>query len=697
MSFKDLKIGKKLGVGFGSIILIAVALGSLAIVNFAKIKGVSHLLEKEYVPEVAVANEIERAALQAMFEIRGYGYTEEASFLNEGNAHLKEMNNAISRAKDLADKSTSLVKLKDQIKDVQENVDKYESLVKQTEEKNAELKDYRKTMDESAALFMKECSDFLTYNNEAMKDNINTGAAPSKLRERLVKITVVNDIIDIGNAVRLGNFKSQATRDPQTMRDAVAKFQELGEKYRALRQITTKQENINQINLTEKAGNDYQKAMEVFLTTWLEREEIAKERVRVSEIVLEGSQTTSKAGLNATQKIAEDAVSKSTSSQTTLVIGLIFAILLGGFIGYTLTKIINTPVIKGVEFARALAEGNLQSEIDIDQKDEIGDLGRALNDMVRHLRKIIEDVVTASSNVGAGSEQLSSASQEMSQGASEQAASAEEVSASMEQMGSNIAQNTDNARQTEKIATKSAKDAIESGQAVKKAVDAMNEIANKISIIEEIARQTNLLALNAAIEAARAGEHGKGFAVVASEVRKLAERSQKAAGEIGQLSTSTVDVAEKAGKMLSQLVPDIQKTADLVQEITAASVEQNAGADQINKAIQQLDQVIQQNASAAEEMASTSEELSSQAQQLQDTIGFFDLGTSGDNRRSTVSHRAGGFDRNSKRKAPVAHLQGRSNPRSISDGSSNHNPEKVTGVKLNMSAPDDLDSDFEKF
>ena len=195
----------------------------------------------------------------------------------------------------------------------------------------------------------------------------------------------------------------------------------------------------------------------------------------------------------------------------------------------------------------------------------------------------------------------------------------------MEEASASIRQNADNARQTDKIATKAAQDAQETGSSVLKTVQAMKDIAQKISIIEEIARQTDLLALNAAIEAARAGEHGKGFAVVASEVRKLAERSQKAAGEIGQLSGSSVELAEKAGDMLGKLVPDIRKTADLVKEIAAACDEQNVGADQINKAIQELDKVIQQNAAASEEMASASEELASQSVQLQSSIDFFKM------------------------------------------------------------------------
>jgi methyl-accepting chemotaxis protein len=214
----------------------------------------------------------------------------------------------------------------------------------------------------------------------------------------------------------------------------------------------------------------------------------------------------------------------------------------------------------------------------------------------------------------------------MSQGANEQATAAEEVSSSVEEMSANIRQNAENAQQTERIADKSAQDAEAGGEAVAKTVVAMRDIAGRVEIIQEIARQTNLLALNAAIEAARAGEHGKGFAVVASEVRKLAENSQKAAAEITRMSGTSVEIAEGAGEMLTRMVPDIQKTAELVQEISAASAEQDRGAQQISSSITQLDQVIQQNASASEEMASTAEELLGQAEQLQDAMSYFKVG-----------------------------------------------------------------------
>ncbi|MBF0501739.1 MAG: MCP four helix bundle domain-containing protein [Candidatus Riflebacteria bacterium] len=271
--------------------------------------------------------------------------------------------------------------------------------------------------------------------------------------------------------------------------------------------------------------------------------------------------------------------------------------------------------------AKEIAKGNLV--VEMCERSAEDELMRALGAMIRRLTDVVVNVKTASEQVATGSIELSSSAQTLSQGATEQAASAEEASSSMEEMTSNIQQNAENASQTEKIATKAAEDAKLGGKAVKDTVSAMREIAGKIAIIEEIARQTNLLALNAAIEAARAGEHGKGFAVVASEVRKLAERSQLAAGEIRKLSASSVEVAGKAGEMLSKIVPDIQKTAELIQEISAACKEQNTGAEQINRAIQQLDQVIQQNAGAAEELASTSEEMTSQAEQLKSIIGFF--------------------------------------------------------------------------
>jgi methyl-accepting chemotaxis protein len=258
--------------------------------------------------------------------------------------------------------------------------------------------------------------------------------------------------------------------------------------------------------------------------------------------------------------------------------------------------------------------------------------------MLGSLRGIVAEVDAAAASLAAGSEELSGSATSVSDGTSEQSASAQETTSSMEQMSASIQQNVDNARETDRIASKAAADAKTSGESVARTVTAIHQIASRIGAIEEIARKTDLLALNAAVEAARAGEHGKGFAVVASEVRKLAERSQVAAGEIAQLTTECVTVAEGAGKLLDRLVPDIRKTAELVQDIAAACGEQATGANQVSRAMQQLDSTIQANAAAAEQLASTAEELSGQAVQLQDAVGFFRLAAA---RRPIVDARRG--------------------------------------------------------
>ena len=346
-----------------------------------------------------------------------------------------------------------------------------------------------------------------------------------------------------------------------------------------------------------------------------------------------------------------------------------------------LVNLVAKPLIKGVNFAKEIADGNLLASLEIDQKDEVGILASSLQNMVEKLKDVIENVIAGANNIASASLEMSSTSQQMSQGANEQASAAEEVSSSMEEMVSNIQQNTDNAQSTEKIAIKATEGIKAGNESTRVSVEAMKQIAEKITIINDIAFQTNILALNAAVEAARAGEHGKGFAVVAAEVRKLAERSKVAADEIAHLSKSGVAISEKAGQQMQEIVPEIEKTAKLVQEIAAASIEQNSGADQVNNAIQQLNQVTQQNAAASEELATSSEELSSQAEQLKDLISYFRVDNRSRNQVQAVGTHKKATQNKPGAKTHIAHLQ--------------KNMKK--GVDIKLDSYDSKDDEYEKF
>ncbi len=400
---------------------------------------------------------------------------------------------------------------------------------------------------------------------------------------------------------------------------------------------------------------------------------LANKNADATALSLSELRTATNSGIKLTEEVVglteqqmkadqESAAATYNVTRNVLVTVVIGAVLIAAAAAAWMALSISQGLSKIGELADAVAIGDLNKTVQLNTNDEIKDLvntvnrmtanlratsaladqiadgdltvqpkplsdkdtlGLALERMVERLRSVVGNALIASDNVSSGGQQLSATAEQVSQGATEQASAAEQASASMEQMAANIKQNADNAAQTEKISRQSSKDAEISGEAVNRAVDAMQTIAQKITIVQEIARQTDLLALNAAVEAARAGEHGRGFAVVASEVRKLAERSQIAATEIGAVSLDTVKAAQSAGDMLAALVPNIRKTAELVSEISAACREQDIGAAQINQAIQQLDQVTQQNASASEQMTATSEELAGQAEELQASIAFF--------------------------------------------------------------------------
>jgi methyl-accepting chemotaxis protein len=488
-----------------------------------------------------------------------------------------------------------------------------------------------------AFLLVSSITAFVGYLGITNMSNIND-EADKLYSEELMGLSYIKEantnLVNIGRALR-NSVLSNTQDDRKKFIDATDSFSKLLQKNIDLaKPLLLTQDGKQLYGQFAKEWSKYQLGIEKAVDL-IRSESLSENKGSVSFIQQELRTTADQADELLTQladlktQNAKDASESTTvlytQSRNMMILFTLGGIVIGVLMGYLISRGISQPLMNAVAIANDLAKGNLTASIAVKGTDEVGQLLSAMKGMVAKLSQIVSEVNSSSDALASASEEVSATAQNLSQGASEQASSVEETTASVEQMSASIAQNTENARVTDSMSGKAAKEAVEGGEAVTKTVEAMKSIAEKIGIIDDIAYQTNLLALNAAIEAARAGEHGKGFAVVAAEVRKLAERSQVASREIGEVAKNSVSLAEKAGKLLEEMIPSIQKTSDLVQEISAASVEQSSGASQINQAMEQLNSITQQSASSSEELASTSEEMSSQAQQLQQLMTFFKI------------------------------------------------------------------------
>ena len=591
-SMKNMKLGMKISLGFGILIVIAMGLGAVGIWNMGKVERNSGILSAEYVPQVAMALNLSSAASRLMYEMRGYGFSEEKHFYDAALKEAETLDAALKDGQALEAKAKNLTGLKGQLDKAIAAVNQYKELMKQTHDTIEAMGKNREQLNTAATVYMKNCDDFLESQEHAFKQDV-TGGKAAAIAERHRKTVLVNDIITLGNHTRIAAFRSMAVREPELIQNAQKNFDAMEAKFQELRKITRSEVNLKQIDTIREASKNYKTLLNDFHNNWTNLQKIATERTAVGKGVLEACDATAKEGMKTTNATAGDAVSALSSSKMIMIIGLVLSVVIGIFVSYFITASITGPI-----------------------------------------NRVINGLSEASDQVTSASSQVSMASQTLAEGASEQAASIEETSSSLEEMSSMTKQNAENAAQANNLMIGTKDTVGKASQSMTALISSMADITRAsedtskiIKTIDEIAFQTNLLALNAAVEAARAGEAGAGFAVVADEVRNLALRAADAAKNTAVLIEGTVKkinegsaIVNETNEAFTEVAQSAGKVGDLVSEIAAASKEQAEGIEQVNKATVEMDKVTQQNAANAEESASASEEMSAQANQMMEYV-----------------------------------------------------------------------------
>jgi methyl-accepting chemotaxis protein len=588
--FKSIRLSFKISLGFAVILILAIALGSVALWNMKQVEQLSVKLDHEYMPEVGVAGNVERYSLQTMFELRGYNLFQDKQYLEKARGNLKEVRKFLDEAKQLSAKSPDLVKLKEGVALAEARLNEFDQLINQTIAKEEELANIRKVMDEAAGKYIKNANEYDDNQQKLLKEEVKNSESPEKLLDRMSKLVLINDVTDAGNAIRIANFKFQAMADPKFIDEAMKIFSEIDAKLEILLAGTVLEQGKKDLGEVAAGAVAYKKAIQDFSTTWQALREINKKRGETGEQVVLAAKNTALSGLEQADQAAGTSTIALSSASRILTVGLAIVLLLGIGIAFTIVRAITKPI-----------------------------------------RRVVEGLAEGADQVASASAQVAGSSQQLAEGASEQAASIEETSSSLEEMSSMTKQNAENAGHADKLMAETSHVLTKANQSMNKLTSSMLEITRAseetskiIKTIDEIAFQTNLLALNAAVEAARAGEAGAGFAVVANEVRNLAMRAAEAAKNTANLIEGTVkkikdgsELVEETSADFSQVAASAGKMSELIGDISAASTEQAQGIDQVNSAVGQMDKVVQQNAASAEESASAAEEMNSQATNMQ--------------------------------------------------------------------------------